>query len=186
MPKREPGPICQMCGIEAPTRYVEFNQNVGMLMMRRSKSFKGNLCKSCLHKTFWKMTGTTAAVGWLGQISFFIAPYYIVTNAVRYAGALKMPPVPAGARAPELSDADIARLAPHAADLMGRLGEGESLNAVAADVAGRTGLTPGQVVTYAVGLAETGGLKRTAAAQSGGGRSEVAPAAGVAPPRPSI
>ena len=52
MPTSDPGPLCQACGVEAPTKYVEFHQNVGALVMRFHKSYKGHMCKSCIHKYF--------------------------------------------------------------------------------------------------------------------------------------
>ena len=82
---------CQACGAVAPTRYVEFKQNVGMLVMRRSKTVAGEFCKPCVHQHFWKTTGTTLAVGWLGRISMIVAPIYVVNNVVRYVSVLGMP-----------------------------------------------------------------------------------------------
>jgi hypothetical protein len=43
---------CQSCGVEAPTKYVEFYQNIGALFMRFSKSIKGILCKNCINHCF--------------------------------------------------------------------------------------------------------------------------------------
>ena len=34
--------ICQACGVEAPTKYVEFYQNIGAIFMRFHKSIQGN------------------------------------------------------------------------------------------------------------------------------------------------
>jgi len=42
--------ICQACGVEAPTKQVEFRQNIGALIMRFHRTIKGQLCKSCVHK----------------------------------------------------------------------------------------------------------------------------------------
>jgi hypothetical protein len=82
---------CQVCGADAPVKYVEFHQNIGALVMRYHKSCKGNLCKSCIHSKFWSMTGTTLAVGWLGTISVVLAPIFVVNNTIRYIGCLGMP-----------------------------------------------------------------------------------------------
>jgi hypothetical protein len=82
---------CHACGAIAPTRFVDFKQNVGMLVMRRSTNYCGEFCKPCVHKHFWKATGTTLAVGWLGRISMFVAPVYVVNNIVRYVAVLGMP-----------------------------------------------------------------------------------------------
>ena len=82
---------CQVCGANAPVKYVEFHQNVGALVVRFHRSVKGNLCKSCIHSKYWSMTGTTLAVGWLGTISLVLAPVFVVSNTVRYIGCLGMP-----------------------------------------------------------------------------------------------
>ncbi len=82
---------CHACGAIAPTRFVDFKQNIGMVVMRRSVTYCGEFCKPCVHKHFWKATGTTLAVGWLGRISLFVAPVFIVNNIVRYVAVLGMP-----------------------------------------------------------------------------------------------
>jgi len=82
---------CQVCGADAPVKYVEFHQNIGALVMRFHKSIKGNLCKSCIHSKFWSMTMTTLAIGWLGYISIVLAPIFVVNNIFRYLGCLTMP-----------------------------------------------------------------------------------------------
>ncbi len=176
---------CQSCGAVAPTRYVDFKQNIGMLVMRRHRTVAGNLCKPCVHKHFWTMTGTTLAVGWLGQISIVIAPIFIVNNVIRYVSVLGMPgpdggkkskaaiedalpvmtytppPRPAsdaplafddGTEAtpfqllPDLNPAEV--LQPHWPAMVARIKAKQTLDAVAADVAGQTGLTPQQVSDY--------------------------------------
>ncbi len=112
---------CQSCGAIAPTRYVDFKQNIGMLVARRHSTVAGNLCKPCVHQHFWKMTGTTLAVGWIGQISIFIAPIFVVNNVVRYVSVLGMPgpdggkaakPRSAVAMAPTARISPVARSSP--------------------------------------------------------------------------
>jgi hypothetical protein len=82
---------CQICGVSAPTKHVEFHQNVGMLVMRFHRAVRGNLCKSCIHEKFWKMTGITLAVGWLGVISCILAPIFVINNIIRYISCLSLP-----------------------------------------------------------------------------------------------
>jgi len=84
---------CQACGSQAPTRYVEFHQNIGALVVRFRRSIKGELCKGCIHSNFWSMTMTTLCVGWLGTISIIIAPIMIINNVVRYVPCLGLPKV---------------------------------------------------------------------------------------------
>lgn len=89
---------CQVCGVSAPTKHVEFHQNVGMLVMRTHRTVRGNLCKSCIHQKFWKMTGITLAVGWLGTISLILAPIFVISNTVRYLSCLSLPSSHAGGK----------------------------------------------------------------------------------------
>ena len=85
---------CQACGAEAPTRYVEFYQNIGALVVRFPSSIKGHLCKSCIHHYFWKCTLTTLALGWWGLISLIVTPFFILNNIFRYVLCLGMPAKP--------------------------------------------------------------------------------------------
>lgn len=195
---------CQACGALAPTRYVDFRQNVGMLVARRSKTVAGQLCKPCVHQHFWKMTGTTLAVGWLGRISAFMTPVYVVNNVIRYVSVLGMPgpgkltkaaaedalpvmtyaPPPRGSSAPIPFDPDPAAepidllaeqdpglvLRHHWVEMVGRIKAKEPLEAVAADVAGRTGLRAGQVSEYVRSRVQ----RAKAAKDAATGRSAVA------------
>jgi hypothetical protein len=146
--------ICQACGIEAPTKYVAFYQNIGALVVRFHKSIEGNLCKSCIHKNFWGFTGTTFFLGWWGTISLFVTPFFILNNVGRYVFCLGMKPVPEGATKPELTEEAIAQLTPHVAEIFERLGNKEPLEQVADYYALRYGVTPGQVVQFVIAVAE--------------------------------
>ncbi|HZK83022.1 MAG TPA: hypothetical protein VFC46_18200 [Humisphaera sp.] len=95
--------LCQSCGLEAPTKFVEFNQNIGMLLARQRSFIKGNLCKNCVHSHFWKKTLVTLGIGWLGTISLILAPVFIIMNVVHYLASLGMPTVPPGAIKPFLT-----------------------------------------------------------------------------------
>jgi HEAT repeat protein len=82
--------ICKCCGVKAPTKYVEFYQNIGAFFVRHHKAVKGNLCKSCINKYFWEFTLINLTLGWWGTISFFITPFLILNNLIRYLGTLKL------------------------------------------------------------------------------------------------
>jgi hypothetical protein len=140
--------ICQDCGVEAPTKHVSFHQNVGALVMRFSKSIEGQLCKSCIHKRFWSMTGTTLVCGWWGTVSFIVTPLFILNNFGRYLTCLSMEPVPPGATRPTLSDGAVARINSQAERLFERLNRGEDFQTVATSIAESTGTTPAQVALY--------------------------------------
>jgi len=139
--------FCQCCGIEAPTQKIAFYQNIGALVMRFSKSVEGNLCKNCIHKNFWKMTGTTLFLGWWGMISLIVTPLFLLNNTFRYLFALPMPPVPPDASFPQLTDKEREKIAPHLDKFFARLNEENvSFQEVAQEFADRIGVTPGQLL----------------------------------------
>ncbi|MCA9089393.1 MAG: hypothetical protein KDA90_12260 [Planctomycetaceae bacterium] len=146
--------ICQNCGVEAPTKYVAFHQNIGALVMRFSKSIEGELCKSCVHKNFWSMTGTTLVLGWWGLISFVLTIGFVLNNVIRYLLCLGMDPVPLDAVAPRLTEADVERIEPFAEELFDRLqvmrdpNLAEPFDEVATDIANRARVTPGQILLF--------------------------------------
>jgi hypothetical protein len=82
------GSFCESCGIPAPTKYVEFYENVGALVMRFHRSAKGNLCKPCINKYFWDFTGKTMLLGWWGIISFIVTPLILINNTLRFIGSI--------------------------------------------------------------------------------------------------
>jgi hypothetical protein len=148
------GILCQHCGIEAPVRKVTFHQNIGMLVMRQSRTVDGFVCKGCLHERFWVMTGTTLGIGWLGTISLILTPIFIINNVVYYLTRLGMPPVPATARKPMPDDAAVARMDPHMESLFVRVEGNEPLMDVCRDIAPRANVTPGEVLVYAIAIAQ--------------------------------
>jgi hypothetical protein len=81
---------CENCGIPAETRYVEFYENVGLLVIRKQRSAKGNLCKPCIDFYFWKLTGRTMLLGWWGVISFIVTPFILLNNLLRFMFTLSM------------------------------------------------------------------------------------------------
>jgi hypothetical protein len=144
--------ICQKCGIEASTKYVAFYRNIGALIIRFPQTIEGNLCKSCIHGTFWKFTLINCTLGWWGAISLLVTPIFILNNVFRYVFALGMEPVPFDAVEPELTDHDIERLGPHTDDLISQLNAGNDLEIIAEDIAMKAGVTEGQVVLYVQAL----------------------------------
>lgn len=149
------GIICQNCGIEAPSKKVAFHQNIGALVVRFSKSCKGNLCKRCIHEKFWSMTGVTLGIGWFGTISIILGPIFVIMNTCQYLAALGMPGVPADAKRPQVTDDVIARIHPRVGDVFNRLSSGEDGVKVAREIAAQVGVTPGEVLLYVAGLARS-------------------------------
>ena len=88
------GSICESCGLPAPTKYVEFYENVGALVMRFHRSVKGNLCKPCIDRWFWNLTGKSFLLGWWGIVSFILTPFILLNNFLRYITTLGMPRPP--------------------------------------------------------------------------------------------
>lgn len=144
--------ICQSCGVEAPTRKVSFYQNIGMLVMRTFKSASGNMCKSCIHKTFWSMEMTNLFLGWWGMISCVVNICIIPWNLIQYLMSLTLEAVPSGAQAPQLTDDVVDRLGPHTDNLIQQLNSGETFERVAENIAMLAGVTKGQVALYTQAL----------------------------------
>jgi len=86
---------CHSCLLPAETKYVEFYENIGMIFMRKHRSVKGNLCKSCIDYYFWTFTGNTMLLGWWGVISFIITPFILLNNLLRFffTAGMKKPPL---------------------------------------------------------------------------------------------
>src|SRR4051794_23196890 len=82
--------ICQLCRRPAQVNDVSFSYNVGMLEARRHATLKGALCKSCIHRTYWKFAGINLSVGWLGYISLVVAPIFLLANTWVYLRSLGM------------------------------------------------------------------------------------------------
>jgi hypothetical protein len=145
--------ICQSCGVEAPTKHVVFYQNIGALVMRFYGQIEGNLCKSCIHKHFWKMTLINLFLGWWGVISLIVTPFFLLNNIFRYLFCLGMDPVPPGAGPPELTEEAAQRISTYAEPMIQRINAGEPVRDVVEDVARRVKVTPGQVILYLRALA---------------------------------
>jgi hypothetical protein len=72
--------VCQSCGAKVPTYPVTFRQNIGAIVIRFQRKVSGQLCTDCVDRHFWKMTGTTFAIGWLGLVSLIVTPFFLVLN----------------------------------------------------------------------------------------------------------
>jgi hypothetical protein len=172
---------CQACGRNAPTKYVEFYQNIGVLVVRSMRSVRGNLCKRCIKKYFLKLTGLTLLTGWWGIISAILNPFLILNNVFRYLTSLRMPdggdgafPVQNvqaggisgnrltattgnGARIapPPPASAASSALAAYQHDIVMRLRGGQTPQQIAAFVAPRAGVPTATVQAYAESLRGT-------------------------------
>ena len=145
--------ICQSCGVEAPTRKVFFVQHIGAVVMFFHKRIGGLFCRNCVNKYFSEYTLKTLFLGWWGVISVFATPIVLLIDIANWFRAWSLPPVPAGAAPPRLTDDAIARLNQFSGDLIAQINGGKDLQAAAADIAAKAGVTPGQVVRYVQALA---------------------------------
>ena len=157
---------CQACGRNAPTKYVEFYQNIGMLVLRSMRSVRGNLCKRCIKKYSLKLTGLTLLTGWWGMISAVINPFLIINNLFRYFASLGMAdggevaagpmvttqaarPIVVGSSPPP---APPSGLSAYRQDIVLRLRGGQTPAQIAAYVAPLAGVPTATVQAYAESL----------------------------------
>ena len=83
--------MCEHCGCQAPTKFVTFHSNVGVLIMRFTTKISGNFCRPCIDKNFWSATLTSLFLGWFGVISFFVNWIFLAMNVANYLGARSLP-----------------------------------------------------------------------------------------------
>lgn len=78
---------CQVCGNVRQTTLVKYQHNIGMLVLRQTRSIQGNMCKTCVGKKFWEYSGKNLLLGPWGVISLILTPIYLITNIAAYASA---------------------------------------------------------------------------------------------------
>jgi hypothetical protein len=89
------GGACQVCRREAQLNPVTFRYNIGMLVARRYATLQGRLCKTCIHRTYWKYAAINLTVGWLGYISLIVAPSFLAMNTYFYLRSALLAPAAA-------------------------------------------------------------------------------------------
>lgn len=138
---------CQCCGADAPTKHVRMYENIGLLVVRLSRTAEGDYCKSCIQSTFWKFTGVNLLFGWWGIISMVLNPFLILNNIVQFAGSFSLAGSKPGVR-PELTLEAIDRMNRYSDEMFARLQSGIPMEQVAMEYAEVAKLTPGQVRLY--------------------------------------
>lgn len=78
---------CQICGSMRQTSQVTFHHNIGMIVLRQTRSIQGNMCKTCLRSKYWEYMGKNLLLGPWGFISLVVTPIYMVTNTVSYVSS---------------------------------------------------------------------------------------------------
>jgi hypothetical protein len=152
--------ICHSCGVEAPTRFVSFRQSVALVLTRRDSRAEGDFCRTCLARHFTRSLGRSLALGWWGLDAPFVMPGVILGNVAEYWRHRKLDPVPADAAPPVLDDTALARLQPRTAEIVTRMNNREPLERVAAVVARRCDVSPGQVELYVGELTRSGLIRQ--------------------------
>jgi hypothetical protein len=147
-PKPPAAVVCLSCGFEAPVSYVEYNWNIGAMVVRLYGTYQGNFCKNCNNKFFWKCFATTFILGWWGVVAFFVSFAVLFSNFVTFIKSRSLEPVPHGARKPVADEAVAQRLVPHLDSIMDQLNQGTPAAEVALAIAPSSGLTPGQVWAF--------------------------------------
>ena len=136
---------CQSCCERRPTKHVVFYQNIGMLIMRSSKTVDGELCKDCIDQVFWKFTLITLVFGWWGMISLIVTPLFLINNIARFVGTMGMKPHEIAPPNPnpsaELTPHSRARLTSFVAEIQDRIAAGESKDEVCGSVARSAGVS---------------------------------------------
>jgi len=78
-------PLCASCGLQVPTKWVEYQQNIGMIVTRRKARVAGFLCRRCNRAYFKSYTLTTLFLGWWGVVSLIVSPVLIVSNLIQFS-----------------------------------------------------------------------------------------------------
>jgi hypothetical protein len=152
---------CEGCGAWAETRHVVFYYNIGLVFLRFHRSLDETLCKSCIHRSFWKFTAFNLFLGWWGVISFFCTIGFLLSNTIRYLGCLSMAPRPADGGTPPpqaqlqpvsspgvLTQATVDQLQPWLQVMWQRLQQGAPVEQVAREYSPTTQCSEEQIALY--------------------------------------
>lgn len=92
---------CRFCG-SVPAVPLTIYEHNGYILLMTFKNMKGPYCRDCGLHVWRRMTDTTLLRGWLGMLSFFIAPATAIINVVNQPKLTSLrPPEPgSGAHAP--------------------------------------------------------------------------------------
>ena len=85
---------CDSCRRVATVDYVTLEQNVGLVVVRFPKRFRGYLCRDCTAQLFWRYTLITVLFGWWGVVSFFVTFAVLARNVSTFLRTRALPPPP--------------------------------------------------------------------------------------------
>ncbi len=83
---------CMTCGRTAPTWALTYRQNIGIVAMHIRKSTPMQVCRSCVHKEYWKRFAILVTVGWTSYYSIIIGPVFLLMNTATYIKNLAAKP----------------------------------------------------------------------------------------------
>ena len=58
---------CQVCGNMRQTSAVKFHHNIGMIVLRQTRSIQGSMCKTCMRSKHWEYMGKNLLPGAVGD-----------------------------------------------------------------------------------------------------------------------
>jgi len=127
---------------------VSFDQHIGAIYLRFHQKYEGFFCKSCTTKYFLKATLITLGVGWLGIISIFLAPCYIIGNIIHYIGVMN--DFKRGNR--PRKDASASKLLQMNEVIQNRLAEGKPIAVIAREIAPKAGVSQVQASQHIISV----------------------------------
>jgi hypothetical protein len=92
---------CEVCGAQ-PAAAVTVRAHQGMIVVMRTVTRRGVLCRTCGLAVYRKMTSDTLVTGWWGLFSLFVTPFVVLGNVLGARSALRRLPEPYGALRPPL------------------------------------------------------------------------------------
>lgn len=85
------GPVrCRFCG-SMPAVPMTIYEHNGYIVLMSFKNLKGPFCRDCGLHVWRRMTNATLLRGWLGFLSFFIAPVTALINLVNLGKLTSLP-----------------------------------------------------------------------------------------------
>src|SRR4051812_45375916 len=97
---------CMTCGAVAPTYALTYRKNIGLIAAHWRWTTPMQVCRSCVHKEYWKRFAILITVGWTSYYSIVIGPVLLIMNTATYIKNLTGKPtatldaLPAAAPAP--------------------------------------------------------------------------------------
>lgn len=88
LPQR-PKSFCQICG-SGPAQRFSFDEQRGLILMRRRRTLAGHFCRSCALFGGRDMQAVTLTSGWWGVISAVVTPYFAINNGTQLLKASRM------------------------------------------------------------------------------------------------